>query len=826
MSNLWISNAFMHRFFAWVQKREERQAAKQDFYSLLSYIYYKPSELAHTPGYTTGFLPAIEWKAAQIHGLDIALLIDFSIADVKHYEVKNTSLFGLLIPSDVLEEIVENKSVWDMYSDGLRDVANISQARQQTGKSFKKLGDLHSIFLPGDNHRINFVPLSKQKTMVIVGRSSSEEWETHKASAMFSQSITMRLQAWGRAAEQAIERFDRLNDLEWQTKHVPRITARELVDTWITQKQVEECGVLEVEHIRSVQQCQTDEDIEKLIGIITDSSWDQVVLRWARHQDRMAQQAEGSLGLLESHVLSLPTRDNQGSKTFEEWLPLLTRAQNRVVMLDAFNPVRLKGGPGTGKTLTAMLRAIYLLRQARDAKQELKLGFFVFNKEISRKLVGMLAELGATEFLSPDSKQHLVVTSLLDWCKEFLDLRNMDITVLEPYQGDGIDTTRDLIFELAIEQAQSSLQRPEFIPVWAEFNPSGQNGKKEVQLEISQFIKANTIESLDNYVEQPREVSLGTKDRLYRRFIWEVAKIYKDTLSKLGYLDGDDLVNDCLRKTSQTIWAQAKKRDGFDYLIIDEGQDFFPNQLLLLGHLVQHSSHLMICYDEGQKVYSRYPTLRQFGFDTDSRFRSENLTVNFRSSKAIVKLLSRFVSLFPVYGHLSHWADFAANEGAPEGEIPTISSYATDTTMFLELGKRIQDYVNKKVEAKNIAILAFRDTDLDKATDALLDIGMNVNRITAKGRLGPRKSVTIASPRSVKGDQFEVCFILGVDRDHLPELDGIHNLQQLSAKEADDFRLLMVAVSRCKTNLHFLYHGTQPSKFVENLGDAARWFGG
>ena len=51
--------------------------------------------------------------------------------------------------------------------------------------------------------------------------------------------------------------------------------------------------------------------------------------------------------------------------SIEEWMFYLHPTQERIVRIEATGPVRVKGGPGTGKTVAALHRAAYLVREGR-----------------------------------------------------------------------------------------------------------------------------------------------------------------------------------------------------------------------------------------------------------------------------------------------------------------------------------------------------------------------------------------------------------------------------------------------------------------------------
>jgi len=828
MNVLWISDRFMHRFTRWAEHTADRTLARSTLRAVLSHIYQYGGQLESSPGYSTGIHSPMEWKGSRLDRLDCTLLIDFALEGIKRYEIKNTPFRALLIPEDALGEMVEEDAFWDGICDGLQDAANIDATRQLAGKKFKAVGILSSIFISGDHHRLHMVDFPKEGFLTVLGIHSAETWTRHKYAEGIPQPSTPQVDAWRKSHERAQERRALLETaIKWRADTLPVEELPELRDTWATLGQLRDWGIVDPKHMAKVLQCTCKADLQALIGVLLDVQWDRVEHQFSQYQTRLARHEERAAGGFVSTVLSLPTRQRADVRIYDDWLPLLTPAQRKVVTVEMDRPIRLKGGPGTGKTLTAILRAGYLLRLKAENGEPFRLGFMVFNRDIGKRVAERFVELGFGDHLAEDAKQKLVVTNLLDWCKAFIDLDSLNVEVLEPFRDDRSDETREEMLQLTIEQARARLIGEDYSRLWAEFDARSRNGLNEIQVEISQFIKANAIRDLTTYLNRSRRSSLGVTEKAFRQFVWEVVQIYDETLAKLGYIDADDLVNDCFREVDKHVWKQFKRAtQGFDYLIIDEGQDFFPNQLHLVAALVDDPSRLMICFDQGQMVYSRYPTLRDMGWDTEERFWIERLRTNFRNSRAVIAALNALVSKYHMYDYLSLWGEIEPGTASPGGPRPDVRGFVTNTGMFDEMLNLVSHYrAELKVEPREVAVIGFDEDLLANAAKHLENHGHRVRHSTARGKQGPRGAITVSTARGVKGDQFEACILLGVDRDRLPDLRGLNNPMQAEMKRADDFRAIAVAVSRCKKYLHFLYFGTEPSEFVKALDGAVDFRG-
>jgi len=99
------------------------------------------------------------------------------------------------------------------------------------------------------------------------------------------------------------------------------------------------------------------------------------------------------------------------------------------------------------------------------------------------------------------------------------------------------------------------------------------------------------------------------------------------------------------------------------------------------------------------------------------------------------------------------------------------------------------------------------------------DHDIKVHKLSGQGKRPARNSVVLTTAKQVKGEQFDVCILVGTDRDHLPDFQGGQGEVWVAQKREDDFRLFAVAMSRCKKHLYFVWNGTRPSEFIENMGD-------
>lgn len=828
MRHLWISPHFMYRYDEWYRVNSERsnsQAALKEI--IQASIAHDKNGVLPLPHITTFMVlnGEVEVKLSYFDYSDTILLFDFRRSKIKQTDFDTVGVRSILISDEVIENWVNNASLWDGYCKGFCDAAFIEKARNRKGASYKIQEKVSSIFLPFENIRMHMVDRNSAGVNVILGEFSSLLWESHgKTPQTIKQPRGIEIDSWEKLHLSLIDRHKRhYPNLLWKLSDPPKvITAAETKDTWVTKEQLREIEITSPEIIKKVMECKEEEDLLTLIDYLDDAQWIKLELLYSRHLAQLRRRDEKSVGSIANYELNVSINKDGDITDFDKWKTLLTPTQKEVVSKPLLIPIRLSGGPGTGKTLTAVLRTAELLRNAKAANEKFRIGFFVFNRDLGGRIYQQFQSLGLEEYFEENSNQQLVVTSLMEWAENFLELDKLGIEPIAPYRAGKMDKQREDLFRLVIEQAKKSLNNSEYELLWKEFDARSKNGLREIETEISQFIKARDIPNLSAYLTTHKTSQWArSTDKEFRKFVWEVYQVYEMALQALKMIDADDLVNDCFRQVKQTVWQKFKKDEqGFDYLILDEAHDFFRHQINLMAALVKDEKNIMMCFDQGQKVYSRYPTLREMGHDTDEKFFIRRLEVNFRNSKQILASLQALIANYPVYDYGSLWGQLSPNPKSPEGPKPSSQGFFADTGMMQGAVNLVKKYTEDGIDSREIAIICFDDEQL-KQMEAVIKNGLDikVHQLIGQGKRPPKNSIVLTTARQVKGEQFDVCILLGVDKSSLPDLRGGEGEIWASQKREDDFRLFAVAMSRCKRYLHFLWAGNQSSEFIEALGD-------
>lgn len=228
------------------------------------------------------------------------------------------------------------------------------------------------------------------------------------------------------------------------------------------------------------------------------------------------------------------------------------------------------------------------------------------------------------------------------------------------------------------------------------------------------------------------------------------------------------------------------KKGSYDYIIVDEAQDFSKEDIELLKSKSRKA--LLVYGDTAQQLYKflkNKKTVSMEDIQYFTRFPVEQLVFNHRLPKKIARVAQ----------YLNSESDELEERCTEEGtEKPKILKYSSKQEQFEEIAKLIK---NKGME--DVGILFRSNAEVDEAYDYLTELGMQVEAksFLHKDELNFNSdNPKLMTYHSSKGLQFENVFI--------PEC---------TAEGIDDRNPLYVAVTRTYRSLYIMHSGYLSSLF-------------
>ena len=275
---------------------------------------------------------------------------------------------------------------------------------------------------------------------------------------------------------------------------------------------------------------------------------------------------------------------------------------------------------------------------------------------------------------------------------------------------------------------------------------------------------------------------------LFVIFTKALKQYMKDGISQIGLTASNvENYNQCFYWSKDgSTWQQGDWKKGkYDYLIVDEAQDFSKEDILLFKS--KATKALLLYGDSAQQLYKFFTNKTAISMDDMAyitKFPTEQLVFNHRLPKKIARLAE----------FINNENDDLENRCRKEGnELPKILTYNSLNTELDAIAEIIK---NRNFE--DVGILLRNNNDVEKVADYLRRKGLNVEaKVNDNVELNFNSSnPKIMTYHSSKGLQFEVVF--------LPEC---------TVSSQDDRNPLYVAVTRTYQSLYIMHSGNLSSFF-------------
>ncbi|MGA1802816.1 UvrD-helicase domain-containing protein [Rhizobium sp. HT1-10] len=299
-------------------------------------------------------------------------------------------------------------------------------------------------------------------------------------------------------------------------------------------------------------------------------------------------------------------------QSYETWLRLITENQQRVIFGSLGHPVRIEGPAGTGKTLTLILRALRILRQAKDEGNDLNALFFTHSDATRRNISTIVSAMGGEEYLSDQpQKIRLRVETLQSYCAELLqnEIESTEFVDIDAYDAKQLQLlyVESAIAEVAQElSTYEKFMSSEFLDYWS--NEASEIKNYLVQHEIALVIKGRASEKLDVYKKIGRvKNGLPVISEGDKAFLWRIFESYRRQLVTGAQFDTDDVAISAISQLSAPIWRRRRFREGYDAIFVDETHLFNMNELSVFHYLSRDDKAYPISYavDKSQAIGDR-----------------------------------------------------------------------------------------------------------------------------------------------------------------------------------------------------------------------------
>lgn len=472
---------------------------------------------------------------------------------------------------------------------------------------------------------------------------------------------------------------------------------------------------------------------------------------------------------------------------YEKQLEKLTISQRKIVECeDMTSPIRVEGPAGTGKTAALILRAIKLLKDAKEDNRDISIAFLVHSKSTEEAVKQTFYNIIDESWFDQKNRQSIFVTTLQEYCVNYANIQgaqviDLDASEAKQYQlfmigdaytstcGNVFNTYKPLMSEQAIEFFESEAENKIVLML---------------QYEFSIRIKGIAEGNLEQYKSlAPLANGLPLLKEGDKEYVFRIYKEYQNSLELSSVYDTDDIIMEAIGRLNGPIWRRTRANKGVDYLFVDEMHLFNLNEQHVFHYLTKfgEQENIPICFalDYAQIIGERNDLRENYIEQTLAKgqvLKQEFATV-FRSSRQIAELCASITAsgtlLFNQFINPYKYCEinFIAKEEEKCGK-PQLIMYENDEEMSKALCGHIKELINLyKCRASDIALVFF---DEDMLNDCFTEsVGAyKVNFINGRNGIGnkfPENEIICTTPEYTNGLEFKCVVLVGVDEERVPQ---------------------------------------------------------
>jgi len=464
---------------------------------------------------------------------------------------------------------------------------------------------------------------------------------------------------------------------------------------------------------------------------------------------------------------------------WDKWTVFLHPDQRQWIERDYSGPARVSGSAGTGKTIVALHRAVFLARAHPDARVLLT----TFSDILANALRTKLKRLISNE---PHLAERVEVHSI-----NAIGERLYKIHFGEPTIA-GHERILAIIKETFAEVANHKFTLPFLATEW------------------EHVVDAWQLETWESYRDVKR---LGRKTRLpepQRAVLWSIFDRVRAKLSAAKLITYSGLFS---RLAGAIL---ESKKSPFDFSVVDEAQDVSVSHLRFLAALgATPKNSLFFAGDLGQRIFQQPFSWKSLGVDI--RGRARTLHVNYRTSHQIRVQADRLLGpeVTDADGNVEERENTVSVFNGPPPTIQVLKNIQEETAT---VSKWISQLSSQGVAPHELGVFVRSPAELDRARAAIKDAGLPFKVLDDKVETISGQ-VSISTMHLAKGLEFRAVVVMACDDEIIPlqsRIESVADDADLEEVYNTERHLLYVACTRARD--HLLVSSVAPaSEFLDDL---------
>ncbi len=447
----------------------------------------------------------------------------------------------------------------------------------------------------------------------------------------------------------------------------------------------------------------------------------------------------------------------------EKWRVFLHPSQRSLVDRDWNGPVRVLGGAGTGKTVVAMHRAVYLAEKVFTQPDD-RLLFTTFTRNLALDIRANLRALA-----TPETLRRIEVVHIDQWVAELLRKAGYS-------------------YRIAYWNRQSPLRK-----LWSEAlnQRAGAWSDAFYRDEWTYVVLAQGCQSWDDYKAAHRTGRGVRLSRQQRKEVWPVFETYRSLMERAGLRESEDALRD-----AATLLRRGEASVAYRAALVDEAQDMGTAAFeLLRAAIPEGRNDLFIVGDGHQRIYGRKVVLGRAGVNIIGRGR--RLRINYRTTDEIRRYAVALLAGMPADDLDGNLDNHDGYKSLVHGEPPEVRVHPSFTAEVDALAGWI-----RRGEANRTCVVARTKADRDRYADELKKHGFDIYELQrAEAEDRSADGVRVATMHRVKGLEFDRVALVGVTPWSVPHQGAVAQASDDAARtevEDQERALLYVAATRAR----------------------------
>lgn len=464
---------------------------------------------------------------------------------------------------------------------------------------------------------------------------------------------------------------------------------------------------------------------------------------------------------------------------WEKWTVFLHPEQRRFATAEYNGPARVSVSAGTGKTVVALHRAVYLAKNNPNARVLLA----TFSETLANALRTNLRVLIHNQPMLGEQIEVYAMNVIGE------RLHNANIRKVHIASTEMIHS---LLVESSAKVGGHSFSHHFLTTEW------------------DQVVDAWQLDSWEAY----RDVSrLGRKTRLpenRKEVLWTIFEQVKSALKAQGLMTYAGMFN------VLAAHYAAGQRSPFDFIVVDEAQDVDIPQLKFLAALSgNRPNSLFFAGDLGQRIFQQPFSWKSRGVDV--RGRSKTLRINYRTSHQIRMQADKLLG--PELADVDGLSETRKGTVSVfNGPAPMIETFDSPESEIEAVAAWLKERLDNGLRPEEIGIFVRSEAQLPRAKATLEAAGLSYKVLDHKMDM-TFGNASLCTMHLAKGLEFRAVVVMACDDEVIPlqeRIDIVTDDSDLEEVYNTERHLLYVACTRARD--HLLVTSVDPaSEFLADM---------